>query len=449
MAGTITMAGLASGMDVSGMIDALVQANGVRMAAMKSRMQATQASSTNISGVATLLAKLKSAVDALSDTSNIQGYAASSSDTALQLSVTGAANGGRYSVDVKTLAQEYRAYSSPVASSSSALGQTGTMAIQVGSASPEGITINADDSLDAIVDKINEAGIGVQASTFNDGSQVRLQLRGLNSGAGYEVVVTGLDLGLNLAENVKQQARSAHLVIDGFDVYSQTNQIVGAIPGVTITATAQTTSAATIEVKTDPTSVKSKIQAVVTAYNAVVGKVQSLAGYGTTKASDDLLAGDSTLRDLTSRMSDTIMSVAGNDAKYQTLSSLGVSLNRDGTLAFDDTKLTKALSTSPTAVTKILAGTSSSDGVMDVMSHLVDTFTRSGDGLLVNKRTTLDAAAKRLLTQADSEQSRLDDYRAKLERQFQAMDDAMTAANSTSAYLTALAGVATKTSTSK
>ncbi|HEY5959326.1 MAG TPA: flagellar filament capping protein FliD, partial [Polyangiaceae bacterium] len=235
--------------------------------------------------------------------------------------------------------------------------------------------------------------------------------------------------------NKKQQAQSAHLVIDGFDVYSKTNQVVGAVPGVTLTAAKETTAAATLDVTTDPSEMKTKIQAVVSAYNAVVAKVQATAGYGTTKASNAMLAGDSTLRTLTSKMSSAIMTVVGTGSKYETLNSLGVNLNRDGTLAFDESKLTKALATDPDGVMKVLAGTASGDGVMDVMSHVVDLFNRTGDGLLTNKRTTLDGNVKRMQDRISSEQDRLDNYRAQLEKQFQAMDDAVTASNTTSAYL--------------
>lgn len=440
MAGTISMAGLASGMDVNGMIDALVKANSARLSVMQSRVNATKAASTAISDVGSLLAKLKTSVDGLSDSSLVQGLGASSSDTALGASVTGAASSGRYSVVVDALAQEYRAYTDPVADSSEPLYQSGTMTIQVGDGPATNIDIEGVDSLDSIAKRINEANIGVKVSTFNDGTQVRLQIRGVDSGAGNEVTITGLDLGVNKEGNAKQQAQSAHLLIDGFDVYSKTNQIAGAIPGVTLTATKKTTDAATIEIKSDPENIKSKIQAVVSAYNSVIGKVQSLAGYGSTKATNEMLAGDSTLRRLTSKMSSTIMTVVPTDSSYQTLNSIGISLNRDGTLAFDDSKLTKALATNPDAVMKVLAGSSSSDGVMDIMGDLVDTFNRTGDGLLMNKRTTLEGNAKRMQDRAGDEQSRLDNYRAQLERQFQAMDDAMTSANSTSVYLTKISG---------
>lgn len=440
MAGTISMAGLASGMDVNGMIDALVKANSARMGVMQARVTATKAASSAISDIGSLLSKLKSAVDGLADSSAVQSFGASSSDTALQTTVTGAASSGRYSVEVVDLAQEYRAYTNPLATASTTVDQNGTMSIQVGTGDPTEIVIESSDTLDSIATKINAANIGVKAATFNDGSQVRLQIRGVDSGAGNEVTISGLDLGVNEEANAKQQAQSAHLLIDGFDVYSKTNQVVGALPGVTLTALKQTTSAATVDVKADPANMKTKIQSVVSAYNAVVAKIQTTSGYGSSKAGNAMLAGDSTLRQLTTKMSNTIMTSITTGTNYQTLNSLGVSLNRDGTLAFDDSKLTKALSTNPDAVMKVLAGTSSSDGVMDVMSHLVDSFNQTGTGMLITKRSTLDANAKRMQERADDEQSRLDNYRAKLEKQFQAMDDAMTAASSTSAYLTKLSG---------
>ena len=55
---------------------------------------------------------------------------------------------------------------------------------------------------------------------------------------------------------------------------------------------------------------------------------------------------------------------------------------------------------------------------MDVLSSTVDDFVRSSDGLLTGRRTSFDDAAKRLDTQANSEQDRLDRYRVQLEKQF-------------------------------
>ncbi|HMA95756.1 MAG TPA: flagellar filament capping protein FliD, partial [Polyangiaceae bacterium] len=120
--------------------------------------------------------------------------------------------------------------------------------------------------------------------------------------------------------------------------------------------------------------------------------------------------------------------------------SIGLSIARDGTMSLDGTKLSKALSANPEAVTKILAGTSTSDGIMDSMSSVADLFNRSNTGLLANKRATLDSSLKKLQARADAQQDLLENYRTQLEKQFSVMEDAYSNANTVSAYLAAMSG---------
>lgn len=436
MAGTITMSGLASGIDVGSMIDALVSARGTQQTAIKYRISATQSASSAISDVGSLLGKLKTSVDALSEPREAQGFSATSSDTAVKAAVTGAAGTGRYEVSVSQLAQSYRSYSSAYDSAKTELGEYGAMNIQVGAGEPGIVMVETTDTLNSLVEKINNASLGVRASTFYDGSKYRLQLAGENSGAENVVDVTGVDLGLKA--NLKQQAQDAKLTIDNFEVTSHSNQISAAIPGVTLNLNQKTTAPAVIELASDPDALKTKLQTVVDAYNAVVNKVHTVAGFGATKASNTSLAGDATLRNLTAKMSSTSRTVVETGTDYKTLASIGISVARDGTMSLDGTKLSKALSANPEAVTKILAGTSTSDGIMDGMSSVADLFNRSNTGLLANKRSTLDSSLKKLQARADAQQEQLDNYRTQLEKQFSVMEDAYSNANTVSAYLAAM-----------
>jgi flagellar hook-associated protein 2 len=438
MAGTISMAGLGSGMDVAGMVDALVTASSAPMNVLKTRAKENRAASTAISDVASLLAKLKSSVDVLADPSKIQSYAVSSSDSAVQASISGAASESKFSLEVHDLALEYRAYSDSQDSLTNQLSLSGDMNIQIGTGDPHVIAIESTDSLNSIVSKINDANIGVKATTVYDGSRYRLQLRGTATGAGNEVTVSGIDMGLNAVGNLKQQAQSAHVTIDGIDVYSKTNQISGAIPGVSISVSKETTSPVTVEVKPDASTLKTKIQSVVDSYNAVIKKVQTLAGYGTTKASNEQLAGDSILRQLTMKMSGSIGNAVDTGTAYSTMRSIGISLNRDGTLSLDESTLTKAVSANPESVSKILAGNASSAGIMDNMSDLVKTFTIGSNALLNSRRDSFDRNAKSMEDRATAEQERLERLRETLNKQFSAMDSSVSSSNSTLTYLQSL-----------
>jgi len=443
MAGTISMAGIGSGMDVNGMIDGIIKANSAQLDAMKARAQEDRSASASISDIATMLGSLKTASDALADSNTIQNFAVSSTDSAIATSISGAANGGKFSVEVKDVALEYRAYSDTQSSVTGALNLSGTMNIQVGTGTANAIQVDSTDSLSSIVTKINDAGIGVRATTVYDGTNFRLQLRGAATGAGSEVTVSGIDLGLNKAENIKQQAQNAHLTIDGFDVYSKTNQVTGAIPGVTLTVSNKTTSPATVEVKPDASSLQTKIQSVVNQYNAVIKKVQSLAGYSTNKAANSQLAGDSTLRELTMKMGSTITDAVdtGTNSSYTTMRSIGISLQKDGTLSLDQTVLSQAVATSPEAVSKILAGTSTSvgtsltPGIMDKMSDLVKSFTVGTGAFLNVRKDTFDSAAKRADDQSTAETDRLSRMRDSLSKSFSAMDSTVSSSNSMMTYL--------------
>jgi flagellar hook-associated protein 2 len=437
MAGTLSISGLGSGMDVNGMVDALVNASSINKTSLQSRVTETKAAATNISDIGSLLSKFQSAVDALSEPDEVASFAVSSSGSAISASTQGVSSSGKYAVKVTALAQEYRAYSEPMDSQSTGLGNWGTMSIQIGDGEVSNIGIEGTDSLSSIVSKINAAGLRVQATTLYDGSQYRLQLRGLDSGDDATVAVSGLTLGLD--KNTKQQAQSAALTVDGISVTSDTNEVTGAIPGVSLTLSAVTEEPVNIEIKSDATSLKTKLQTVVDTYNAVIKKVHGVAGYGSTAASNAMLAGDSTLRQLTTKMSSVLMStVDSGNAAYSTLRSLGMSQASDGTLTFDSSKLTAALSTDPAAVSKVLAGGGSSSGVMDLLSDMSKLFTRTGDGLLSNRKTTLDNRTKTMNERIDDEDARLARYRTQLETQFSAMDSSVSTSKSTMDYLSAL-----------
>lgn len=447
MAGTISMPGLGSGMDVGGIVDALVNAEGIQKTQLQSRVSATNTASTSISDISSLMAKLKTAADALATPEKAQGYSVSSSNTAISASITTATTAARYSVNVSQLAQEYRAYSNTFGSLNSAVGaaNAGNMVIGLGAdeASAESTTIAiADtDTLNDIVSKINSADAGVTASTLFDGTAYRLQLRSKNSGDANKVYVSGTTLGLGGVGNFRQQAQNANVIIDDITVTSATNTVTGAIPGVTLSLSKQTTEAVDISINADAGALKTKIQTFVDAYNSVLNKVHTVAGYGKTAASVELLAGNSTLRSLNSRMAGALRTSvdSGNDA-YNTLNSIGISSASNGTLSLDSTKLDKAVAASPDAVAKLFAGTTSTDGVMDVMSGMVKTFTDGKTGLLTNQLSSFKSNLTRLNSRLDRETDRLATYRTRLEKQFSNMDTSVSQSNSTMSYLTSLNG---------
>ncbi len=436
MAGTITFGGIGSGMDTEGIVTALVGVERTNQKALSAKLSATNSSISNLSGISSLLSKLKSASDALDTASEVGSYKTTSSGAGIVASANGLAAPGKYSVTVDKLARESRNYSNTISSATAPMGQSGTLSLAIGGGPASELSISASDTIDDVIGKINGAGLRVNASAFFDGTNYRIQVRGLDTGAANAVTIgeAGTSFGFNDTDNVAQVARDAEIYIDKFKVTSATNQVTGAIRGVTLALTAESPDPITIGVDQDPDALKTKLTAMVDAYNAVVGKVKELAGNGTVKARDEMLAGDSTLRTLTSRLSQALQTQSGSGA-YQTLSSVGLSLDRSGKLTLDSVKFDKAMTADAASVTKLLAGTDTTTGVMDVVSSTVDMFTARDKGLLTGKSDALQATTKRLQARIDREEIRVNRYADLLRKQFSQMDTQVAAWNSQGNYL--------------
>jgi flagellar hook-associated protein 2 len=447
MSGTVSFPNIGSNIDVQSIINAYVSAESTTQSQMQQHVQDLQKESTSISSISSALATLSSALSNLTDRNAIQGYTATASSSEIATSVVGTPQAGSYSVEVLNTAKAYRAYSDALSTSqTSALNLTGMLHMAVGANSSADVNVAATDSLNDVVSKINSSGLRVSASMFYDGSEYHIQLAGLDTGDANQVALSGLDLGFSDTGNLVQQASNAHLKVDGHDVYSSTNQIAGAISGVILAATANTTTPITVTVASDSEGLSNSIQGMVNAFNSVVSKVHTVAGYGTTTASVAGLAGNATLRSLTDALSKAILTPVGSDANYKTLGSLGISLQRDGTLKLDQTKLSKAVASNSAAVLNVLAGVNGSKGAMDLLSDVSKSYGEAGDGILASQQTQLQAQVKNWNNQIQKEQVRLDNYTAMLQAQFTAMSKSISSSTAIANYLTQLYGSTTSTS---
>jgi flagellar hook-associated protein 2 len=428
MAGTIALGGLATGIDTQALVSQLVDAASGNLQQMKTQASNLRAGATTLSTIGKSLSGLQTAANALATAQTAASYKATSSNVAVDISADGTAQPGGYKIEVTTLAAEQRTYSATFGSS--ALNQTGTFDITVAGASKT-ITVLATDKLSDIAAKINAAGLRVSASVFNDGTNNRLQIRGLDSGVANAVTFLehGTTLDLNgtgataTSGKTVQAATDASLTIDGFAVHRSTNQITGAIQGVTLTLKDLTSTPATVTVASDSTSITDKINAVVSAYNSVVIAAHAASGFGSQKATNPALSGDSGLRMMTDKLSATVLGSYAT-GQFTTLGTIGIKLSRDGTMTFDPTKLTAALAADPSAVQKVLSRPSgaATGGAMASLSDLVGQLTATSSGTVALRQSSMTAQATRLDDRATNEQARLDRYATSLRKQFTAME---------------------------
>jgi flagellar hook-associated protein 2 len=425
---TIKLGGLATGLDVNALVTGLVSASKEPLTRKQAQQREADSAAQALTSLSSKLSALRQAAAQLASPTEFASFSAQSSDAAVVASTFGAPTPGRFDVTVSQLAREQKTFSDPQSSGTDPLGMSGSLSLTIGS-SVSTVSVAAGDSLTDIAVKIGASGARVTASVLFDGTTYRLQVRGLDSGAENAIAFgeVGFSLGLAAPQNTTQVAQDARLSVDGIEVTRPTNSVQGVVPGVTFALTKVTTAPVSVEIRADAAAIQQKVQRFVDAYNDVVRNAQQLAGYGSQKASNRQLSGDSAVRTVLSRLSSIVTGPIANTGRYGTLASVGVRSTRDGTLALDGNALASALAADPVAFSRVfvLDPTTQSTGVMNGLRSAVDTLAGSAGSVLQARIEGFQTRSRRLADDVTQLQEQLGAYEARLRKQFEAADVAV------------------------
>jgi flagellar hook-associated protein 2 len=150
---------------------------------------------------------------------------------------------------------------------------------------------------------------------------------------------------------------------------------------------------------------------------------------------------DQGLRKLDQQLGALVDSAVTSDANLNSLSDLGLSTNRDGTVALDTAKLTAALAQNPEAVEALFSPirdnthtTVSDPGISSALSAIKAT-SLGNDGAIYALNSRLQSRATIIAADRAKMEVREDAYRARLERQFGNLDSRIGALKATQSYL--------------
>jgi flagellar hook-associated protein 2 len=284
-----------------------------------------------------------------------QNTAASSDNATVSASADSTAIAGTHSVTVNRLATISSSYSDYIPSGTSLAGAAITVKYGDSSNPAKTDTINIPSTattLQQAAAAINKGGYGVSASVVSDSKGSRLVLVSNTSGAAGNLTVTSGSTNFTTAAGV-----DAQLNVDGVPVDSATNTVTGAITGVTLSLGAPNSSAVMVSVQPDTTDAATAIQNFVTAYNAVIGSINSQYTVGA-DGNEGVLGSDSMLRTLQSQLLGIVTTSASGGGQYVNLQSMGIEMQNDGTLQINTSALSSALSNHYSDVQKFFTATS-------------------------------------------------------------------------------------------
>ena len=459
----IASSGIGSGLDVEGIIAKLMQVEQQPLAALASREAQFTSRLSTLGTISGALSAFQTAATALKTAGSTTAYGFSSADTT---SVTGSAGttsaAGTYSVTVTQLAQAQRL----VASGQTALGANigdgtpttlsfsfGTVAggtFDNNAGTYSGATFTADpartavqvqidiknNTLAGIRDAINAANAGVTAAIVNDGTATpyRLTITSNATGAtnslkidvsGNAALATLLASDPAGSQNLRQTqaALDANLSISGIAINRPTNTVSDAIQGVTFKVS-KLASDVTVTIARDSTNITSALKGIVDSYNDANKAIQSATGL---KA---VLQGDSSTVSVLTRLRSALGTILNGDGgSITSLSQLGLSFQKDGSLQFDSSKAQGAIDADPASVMSVVTSFGKS------LSTLADSLV-GPEGAMQAHTDGINRSIADLTRRSDAISRRLVGVEARYRKQFTALDVLLSNLQQTSNFLT-------------
>ena len=443
---SIQFGGLATGLDTSSIIDQLMNIERQPLA----RLEADKTWLNNrLKAFTELDTRLKSFADSIKDLNYRDTLLKRSTTLGSEEFFTASASrdavpGASYEVEVVSLARVQKSVSTGVASSSDPLFGTGTLSLSVGEETHTIDIGEGENSLAGIMAAINKADVGVRAAIINDGTvnpdgsstPFRMVLTGETVAKEFSLDASGLTGGASLDLGTPvQQATRAHVRVDNIDIYSDTNTLTEAIPGMTLDlrkAEAGTTTSLAVNV--DKAAIKEAIEEFATGYNKVVSFITSqsvIDGEG-----GGVLGGDSGINAIKRRLQTMLTQPVENSGTLRALSQLGFETQKDGTLQVNEKTLGAAIDENLDSVVSLLAGEDGVEGVATRFKNYLFDLTSSATGMLQGRRESINSNLKRIDTKIDASQARLEQRQKTLEAQFSAMETLVSNLNAQSSFLT-------------
>jgi len=368
----ITISGLASGLNTSSIISALMAVERRPVTHLSNEQAKLAAEQTALQSIQSSVQQLAFSVSEFSLPSLFESSqtVTSSEPSRVSATTTSGAGVGGYEVEVTQLAnsaQRTFAFTPPAGED--------TITID-----GREYKIKADASAKELANTINADGSGTVYAAALAGGTVVLSSRATGNSGPEFIKVSDPGGALSEQAGTAKEGKNAEYTIDGVAGASSSNTVTNAIPGVTLSLNGLTrTGPVTIDVQAPGPSlaaVEAQVQSFIKLYNSAVEAIQTqLATKPLSKpgsASEyaiGILFGDGELRSLVTGMRDAMYEpVSGLEATMSSPLDIGISTGAptgagisspaslEGLLTLDSTKLSEALKTNPAGVEQMLQG---------------------------------------------------------------------------------------------
>ena len=426
--------GIGSGLDVNGIVDQLMAIERRPLNRLEADKRDFEAQLSSIGQLKSSLSTFQDTLDNLKTLDAFEVYtAASSNEAAFTATTDSNAAVGTSTIQVNKLALAHKMGSVAIADTeTTTLGGAGdqiTLTVAGNAFTVNGGGLTLSQLRDAINDAPDNTGVSATIITENTGSN-RLVLTSTSTGNvnAMSLSFTGsLGTALGLTDITDPTQLDSEVVLDGlYTITRPGNTIDDAISGVTLNLTGVSTAPAGLSITRDIDAVKTSVQAFVDGFNELRATMKGMSG------SDSAL--DSTLRSIESQMRSVFNTApAGLTTGFTYLTEVGVTFQRDGTLALEADDLEAAIASDFAGFADIFAN--DSEGYLFRLDSAIENFV-TFDGLLDTRKNSLTSSVRSVEDRIFEMEFRLGLREQSLLDQFRALDSLMGQLQGTSDFLT-------------
>lgn len=452
---TMSVDGLISGMDTTGIITQLLKAESNPQTLLKQKLSVAQRQATAYRAVNTSFAAVQTAADALTRSSLAAARTATSSAGHVTAGAgAGAVTGSSVTFSVLNVARPQQSASTQTWTAAGGLwsDQDASRRLEFrdsGGNVVDDVTIPTGATLAQVAALVNDSDAGVRATVAQPApGQYQLLLAAEGSGTAGMRTVVGFDADSAEVPGTFFETRPAEdALLDlggGLSATSSSNTFAELMAGVSVTVAKVDPELVTVAVAQDAEGVTTKMQSLVDAVSATLRSVKDATANA--PGSTLPLRGDTSLNALTGRLLTAVSDAVGGRSP----SEVGLQLTRDGAITFDKAKFTAALTADPGFVSRLVSGGRATDpnglpadgdelpALTGIAQRLFDVAKAASDnttGSIVALAKGKDSVATDLQNRIEAWDLRLAKRKAALTRQFTAMETALSSLRNQSSWL--------------
>lgn len=502
----IRISGMASGMDTDQMVKDLMKAQRQPVNRLQKNKISTEWKRDAYREMNTLLADLQTTVNSIRYAGSFNKKIASSeNDAIVSAKVTGSQKMSSYTIEVQQLAKAEMPAAlqfdipASVTSSTQSLNSAFEFTISDGdTANPKTIKVEASDTIDSVIQKINASGKGVEAF-YIDNKLVVKSVAGNDLGGAnqFNIAVKAGDDGSILGMTASATASPSSTRIAGKDAIVVINGVKQTVHSNTLKydgmefnlKSTNNGNPITVSTKSDEDAIYNSIKAFVDKYNAIIDTINKkiaepkYKGYEpllddekealsdkTAEKMDNMAKSGILLRDpyLTSVLNEMRRSISapltgsGVNAAFDTLSEIGIggppngkyAYQENGKLYIDENKLRAAISNNGEDVIKLFTNFSSSadaatkfneSGIADRLysnlnKAISDITKQAGSSTVAYDDSYLSKKIEQIDDDIETWEDRLKTIEDRYYKQFAAMESAMAKAQSQGSWFAQMLG---------